>query len=126
MFSRLPIKKRLQIQYLKKKGHSARDIAKRVECSVPTVLLWSKKEFGITNENQRSGRKSKVTKRKKRQIIRQILSNSTSLRKLAVQHKILRETVRIIIKSNSPNDPIISYKRKKNQGKNLLGCCVII
>ena len=113
MFSRLPIKKRLQIQYLKQKGHSARDIAKRVECSVPTVLLWSKKEFGITNENQRSGRKSKVTKRKKRQIIRQILSNSTSLRKLAVQHKILRETVRIIIKSNSPNDPIISYKRKK-------------
>ena len=64
-------------------------------------------------DDKRTGRPKKVTKGKRRRIIREILQTRISLRQLAAAHNLSKDTIRRVIKSDFPNDPIIAYKRKR-------------
>ena len=113
MFGRLSAEQRLQIQCLRLKGHSIRDIATKVACSPSTVVLWCSKKIGSVNDAKRTRRKQKVDQRKKRRIVHKILTQKTSLRKLAVENNVSPNTIQRIIKTHSPEDPIKPYKKRK-------------
>ena len=61
-------------------------IANEFGCTTKTVKRWSNKEFGNIEEKTRTGRKSKVSTRTKRKIVREILNSRTSLRKLGKKY----------------------------------------
>ena len=56
--------------------------------------------------------KSKTTDRTKRTIVYGILHSNTYLRKLSRKYNLCPETIRTIIKSHSPDDPIKPYKQQ--------------
>ena len=121
MPKRLTETKRVEIQMLHRLKWSIRQIATTVGCSTKTAQLWIKLEKHNNQEEldykdkPGRGRKSKVTPRIVRKVVREIITkNESSLRNVASTHFVSKSTIYGIVKKTSPNDPIYPYKLRKS------------